>query len=49
MCIRDRERVLGPARLAHGGYRVETTLDLSQQAAAECAVAAGVGLSLIHI
>ncbi len=39
----ELERVLGPARLARGGYMVETTLDLSQQAAAECAVAAVVG------
>jgi penicillin-binding protein 1A len=36
----ELERVLGPARLARGGYTVETTLDLTRQAAAKCAVAA---------
>ena len=39
----ELERVLGPTRLVRGGYVVETTLDLAQQAAAECAVAAIVG------
>jgi membrane peptidoglycan carboxypeptidase len=39
----ELERLLGPARLVRGGYVVETTLDLAQQAAAECAVAAIVG------
>jgi len=41
----ELERVLGPARLVRGGYAVETTLDLAQQAAAECAVAAVIGPS----
>jgi membrane peptidoglycan carboxypeptidase len=39
----ELERVLGPARLARGGYVVETTLDLARQAAAECAAVAAVG------
>jgi membrane peptidoglycan carboxypeptidase len=39
----ELERVLGPARLVRGGYVVETTLDLAQQAAAECATVAVVG------
>ena len=36
----ELERILGPARLVRGGYAVETTLDLAQQAAVECAVVA---------
>ena len=39
----ELERVLGPARLARGGYVVATTLDLARQAAAECAAVAVVG------
>ena len=39
----ELERLLGSTELLRGGWQVETTLDLAQQHAAECAIAAATG------